>query len=42
VLSNRINLKLYFDQRRTTPKISTTPPIVTTKAGIQIRISLSP
>ncbi len=42
VLSNRINLKLYFDQRRTTPKISTTPPIVTTKAGIQIRISLAP
>lgn len=42
VLNNRINLKLYFDQRRTTPKISTTPPIVTTKAGLQIRISLAP
>ena len=42
VLNNRINLKLYFDQRRTTPKISTSPPIVTTKAGLQIRISLSP
>jgi cell surface protein SprA len=42
VLNSRINLKLYFDQQRTTPKISTTPPIVTTKAGIQIRISLAP
>jgi len=42
VLNNRINLKLYFDQRRTTPKISTTPPITTTKAGIQVRISLAP
>ncbi len=42
VLNNRINLKFYFDQQRTTPKISTTPPITTTKAGIQIRISLAP
>ena len=42
VLNNRINIKFYFDQRRTTPKISTTPPITTTKGGIQIRISLAP
>jgi cell surface protein SprA len=42
VLNNRINLKFYFDQRRTDPKISTTPPIVTTKGGLQIRISLAP
>ena len=42
VLNNRINLKLYFDQRRTTPKISTTPPIITTKGGLQVRISLAP
>jgi cell surface protein SprA len=42
VMSNRINLKLYFDQRRVTPKISTSPPIITTRAGIQIRISLAP
>jgi cell surface protein SprA len=42
VLNNRINLKLYFDQRRTTPKISTTPPITTTKGGLQVRISLAP
>jgi cell surface protein SprA len=42
VLNNRINVKFYFDQQRTTPKISTTPPIVTTKAGVQVRISLAP
>ena len=42
VMSNRINVKLYFDQRRVTPKISTSPPIVTTRAGLQIRISLAP
>jgi len=42
VLNNRIQLKLYFDQQRTTPKISTTPPIVTTKGGLQIRIALAP
>jgi len=42
VLNNRINLKFYFDEQRTTPKISTTPPIVTTKGGIQLRIALAP
>ncbi len=42
VLNNRIQLKLYFDQQRTTPKISTTPPITTTKGGISIRIALAP
>ena len=42
VLSNRINVKLYFDQRRTEPKISSSPPITTTRGGLQIRISLAP
>ena len=42
VLNNRINLKLYFDQRRTTPYISTSSPTVMTRAGLQIRVSLSP
>ncbi len=42
VLNSRINLKFYFDERRTTPKISTTPPITTVKGGLQLRISLSP
>ncbi len=42
VLSNRINMKLYFDQRRVDPKISSSPPITTTRGGLQIRISLAP
>ncbi len=41
VISNRVNIKLYFDQRRTTPKISASPPTVVTRANIQIRISLA-
>ncbi len=41
VINNRINIKFYFDQRRTTPKISSSPPISTTRGGIQIRISLA-
>ncbi len=42
VLNSRINLKLYFDQTRTKPKVSTTPPSITTKGGVSIRISLAP
>ncbi len=41
VLNNRINLQLYFDQRRTIPYISTSAPITDTRAGLQIRISLA-
>ena len=41
VISNRVNMKLYFEQRRVEPKISTSPPITTTRAGVQIRISLA-
>lgn len=41
VISNRVNLKLYFEQRRVEPKISTAPPITNTRAGLQIRISLA-
>jgi cell surface protein SprA len=41
VINNRINIKFYFDQRKTTPKISSSPPISTTRGGIQIRISLA-
>ena len=40
-ISNRINVKLYFDQRRVRPYISSSPPTVDTRAGVQIRISLS-
>ncbi|OQP51291.1 cell surface protein SprA [Niastella yeongjuensis] len=41
VISNRVNIKLYFEQRRVEPKISTSPPITTTRAGLQLRISLA-
>ncbi|HUR12219.1 MAG TPA: cell surface protein SprA [Flavitalea sp.] len=41
VISNRVNIKLYFEQRRVIPKISTAPPITNTRAGMQITISLA-
>jgi len=40
-LNNRVNIKLYFDQRRVNPYISSSAPIVNTRAGVQIRISLT-
>lgn len=42
VWNKRVNLKLYFDQRRTTPYISSSAPTINTRAGLQIRISLTP
>lgn len=42
VLNDRINIKLFFDQRRVTPYISTSAPTVNTRAGVQIRVSLAP
>ncbi len=41
VLNNRINIKLFFDQRKVIPYISTSAPITTTRAGINVRISLA-
>jgi cell surface protein SprA len=41
VLSNRINLQFYFDQRRVNPYISSSAPLVNTRAGVQVRISLA-
>ncbi len=40
VLNSKINLKFFFDQRRTTPYISSSPPIITTRAGVNVRIAL--
>lgn len=42
VVNNRVNLKLFFDQRRVTPYISTSAPTINTRAGLQIRVSLAP
>ncbi|MBC7848542.1 MAG: cell surface protein SprA, partial [Chitinophagaceae bacterium] len=41
VISNRVSLKFYFEQRRVEPKISTAPPITNTRAGVQVRVSLA-
>ncbi|MGZ3909719.1 MAG: T9SS outer membrane translocon Sov/SprA [Flavisolibacter sp.] len=41
VANNRVNIKLYFEQNRTIPKIATTAPMTTTRAGVQVRISLA-
>ena len=41
VLSNRVNIRFYFEQRRVTPYISSSPPSVVTRAGLQLRISLA-
>jgi cell surface protein SprA len=40
-LNNRINIKLFFDQRRVTPYVSSSAPITNTRAGVQVRISLA-
>ncbi|MGI8581184.1 MAG: hypothetical protein ACR2KX_03275, partial [Chitinophagaceae bacterium] len=40
-INNRINVELYFDQRRVTPYISSAAPTVNTRAGMQVRISLA-
>ena len=41
VLNRRVKVILYFDQRRTEPKISTSAPITTTRAGVKVSISLA-
>ena len=41
VISNRVKINFYFEQRRVEPKISTSPPITNTRAGMRIQISLA-
>jgi cell surface protein SprA len=40
-ISNRINLKFYFDQRRVIPYTSAGFKSINTRAGVQVRISLA-
>lgn len=40
VLNSRVNVKLFFEQNRIIPKISSSFPITNTRAGLQIRVSL--
>jgi cell surface protein SprA len=42
VVNNRVNLKFYFEQNKIIPKIATSAPITTTRAGVQVRIALAP
>ena len=41
VLNNKISMKLYFEQNRNIPKISSAFPITNTRAGLQVRVSLA-
>lgn len=41
VVNNKISIKLYFEQNRSIPKISNAFPITNTRAGVQVRISLT-
>lgn len=40
-LNNRVNVKLFFDQRKVKPYISSSAPTTNTRAGVQVRISLA-
>jgi cell surface protein SprA len=40
-VSSRVNVKLFFDQRRVIPYISSSAPTTNTRAGLQVRISLA-
>jgi cell surface protein SprA len=40
-LNSRVNIKLFFDQRKVIPYISSSAPTTNTRAGVQIRISLA-
>ncbi len=41
VLNNRIRLRLFFEQNRVVGYIATPPPVVNTRAGLQVNISLA-
>jgi len=41
VVNNRLNLRLFFDRRRTVPATSASYPVSNTKAGISVRFTLA-
>ena len=41
IMNNRINVRLFFDQMKSIPYISTAAPTTNTRAGVQLRISLA-
>jgi cell surface protein SprA len=40
IVNQRINIRLFMEQRRIKPYISVPPPTVNTRAGVQIRVAL--
>ena len=42
VVNKRVNVRLYFDQTRVTPYISSSPPTSLTRMGVEFKISLAP
>jgi hypothetical protein len=40
-VNNRVSMKFYFEQNRSIPKIANAFPITNTRAGVQVRVSLS-
>jgi cell surface protein SprA len=41
VLNSRVNIKLFYEQNRVIPKISSSFPVTNTRAGLQIRVALN-
>ena len=41
VLNNRLRMRLFFEQNRVVGYIATPPPVVNTRAGLQVNISLA-
>ncbi|HEY6062200.1 MAG TPA: cell surface protein SprA [Chitinophagaceae bacterium] len=41
IVNNKISLKFYFEQNRNIPRITNAFPITNTRAGLQVRISLT-
>lgn len=41
-LSNRVNVKLYYEQTKIKPYISSSAPTTNTRAGVQVNVSLAP
>jgi cell surface protein SprA len=40
-LNSKVNVKFYYDRRRVIPYISSSAPITTVRAGVQVRVSLA-
>jgi cell surface protein SprA len=41
VVNNRVQLKFFYEQNKIIPKIATSAPMTTTRAGVQVRIALT-